>query len=117
MTARRFALAAAAVCLVAAAPALSRTKNAPRPVPITALPADPAPSAAPAVEAGRARMFEEGMRQDIVQALPMGIEAGVGIFSVLGVHQRRRDAMRTDPMRDLLPRQKKVAAVGLRMSF
>jgi hypothetical protein len=121
LIARLLALAVVGTCLIAAAPALAKVKTKAKPrsaqeaVPITTLPSD-APQPAPAVRASGARFSQEG-RQSFLHELPGGFQAGVGIFSVHGVHERPRHEARTDRMRDVTPKQKKVAAVGLRLSF
>ena len=124
MIARILALAVVATCLIAAAPALAKVKakakakTAQGAAAITTLPFDASelPEAAPAVRIDGARFSQETPR-NVFRELPGGIEAGVGIYSVLGAAERTRHTARTDPMRDLLPRQKRMAAVGLKLSF
>jgi hypothetical protein len=120
LIARTLALAVVATCLVAAAPALAKkakakAKTAQGAVAITTLPSDPS-QAAPATLLDGARFSQEA-RRNVFQELPGGIEAGVGIYSVLGAAERTRHTARTDPMRDLLPKEKRMAAVGLKLSF
>ena len=119
MIARCLALAALGTCLIAAAPALAKAKPKPKSAhgaaAITTLPSNP-DQTAPAAPVDGAR-FSQETRRNVSRELPGGIEAGVGIYSVLAAEERTRHTARTDPMRDLSPRQKRVAAVGLKLSF
>lgn len=109
---------------MAAAPALAKVKakakakSAQGSAAITTLPFDASdpPETAPPARIDGARFSQEG-RRTVYRELPGGIEAGVGIYSVLGAAERTRHTARTDPMRDLLPKQKRMAAVGLKLSF
>lgn len=121
MIGRCVALAALGTCLIAAAPADAKGKAKAKPksahgaAAITTLPSDRS-QPAPAVRDNGARFTQEA-RRSVSQALPGGIEAGVGIYSVLGASERTRHTPRIETMRDLLPKQKRMAAVGLKLSF
>lgn len=109
---------AATMCLLAALPAGAKSReDASAPVQPpggitgrhTAKPTSP--PAAPLVS------FQAETQMHRSMPLAAGLEAGVGIFPVIGARIKQRELKRTDPMRDVVPRDKRIAAVGLRLSF
>lgn len=59
------------------------------------------------------------VRKTLVGSLPIAdnVNIGVGLFSVIGARVKEREFRRAQPMTDVFPRDKTVAAVGLSVRF
>ena len=110
----RLALLAA---LLASSPALAQ-QGTPDPLIGPALAPDSAPS-----DPHRLTLADHppglARRGPVGESWPMAenVDIGVGLYSVGGTRMRERDFKRSDPMADVRPRTRRIAAIGLSLRF